>query len=336
MYIISPVYARVVVRELSRRGLPLSPLFRDTTLNKEILDIGGDISAEDYNTLLKNARDLSGDAELGLMIGKSSNIVSLGPVGAAMANAPTLREGLQILDAFTRLVTSYAEVSLRSTLRGLSLSLELTGIDGEIERFHVEAGFLLIQGYIEMIGGEPLTAANIRVSYDSPDYAGVYSEAFHSPVTFNAGSHSMELPKAGLDTPSPFFNAEVWLQAQFSLAQRLKDLTRTDHDTYTQHVQALLRSSEPPLPDLATVAEKMHMSERTLNRRLRGEDTSFRDIRSGELHSWSRRYLDNTDLSVEAIAALLGYQDAANFRRAFKTWESCSPAQFRDSLPTAG
>ena len=73
----------------------------------------------------------------------------------------------------------------------------------------------------------------------------------------------------------------------------------------------------------------MHVSERTLNRRLRGEGTSFRDIRSSELRSWARRYLKNTDLNVESIAAELGYQDAANFRRAFKTWENCSPAQFR-------
>ena len=96
--------------------------------------------------------------------------------------------------------------------------------------------FLLIQGHIEMIGGEPLTGANIRVGYDSPDYARAYLEVFHSPVTFNAGSHSMELPKAGLDTPSPFYNAEVWLQTQLFLAKRLKDLTRIDQDTYTPHV----------------------------------------------------------------------------------------------------
>jgi AraC-like DNA-binding protein len=56
---------------------------------------------------------------------------------------------------------------------------------------------------------------------------------------------------------------------------------------------------------------------------------SFRDIRSSELRGWARRYLKNTDLNVESIAAVLGYKDAANFRRAFRGWENCSPVQFR-------
>ena len=41
-------------------------------------------------------------------------------------------------------------------------------------------------------------------------------------------------------------------------------------------------------------------------------------------------YLASTGDSVESIAAALGYQDAANFRRAFRGWENCSPGEYRD------
>ena len=329
MYTITPVYARIVARELSRRGLSVPLLFRNTALTIERLDIGDNISSQDFVTLLKNGLALSGDPTLGLMIGQSAHIVALGPMGAVLANAPTLRDGLQIIAAFSRVITSYATISLTSTLQGLSLSMKLSGLDEEMERLHIEAGFLLLQGYIELIDGRPLTGAEICLGYDAADYAEFYSEMFHCPVTFNAGMHTIKLPKLELDAASPFYNADVWHQGQFFLAKRLTELTKIERETYTHHVQAFLRSSEPPLPELSTVADKMHVSERTLNRRLRGEGTSFRDIRSSELRSWARRYLKNTDLNVESIAAELGYQDAANFRRAFKTWENCSPTQFR-------
>jgi AraC-like DNA-binding protein len=71
------------------------------------------------------------------------------------------------------------------------------------------------------------------------------------------------------------------------------------------------------------------VSERTLNRRLRGEGSSFREIKSALLQNWARQYLAETGHTVEAIAALLGYQDTANFRRAFRLWEGCSPGEFR-------
>jgi AraC-like DNA-binding protein len=331
MYEISPIYARVVVRELSRRGLPSSPLFLGTTLDPEQLWVQGNISARDFNTLLLNARKLSADPELGLIIGRNSNIVTLGPLGAAIATAPSLREGLRALEAFSRVHTDYAAIELRSGLGGLGIYLSFSGIEGEIERFHVESAFLLLQSYIEMIGGYTLHDASIHFAYAAPEYAAAYNRVFHSPVSFESEVHSVRLPNNDLDCPSPFFQAELWTQAQLVLSERLSELTRNQQETYSRHIRALMRSSEPPLPDLASVARQLHISQRTLNRRLQQEQTTFRDIRTGELHSWARRYLAHTHLTVEAIGAVLGYQDAANFRRAFKAQQGCSPSNFRAS-----
>ncbi len=117
MHAISPVYARVVVRELVKQGHPEAPLFAGTALNRQQLDSGGNIPASDFALILENARRMSGNPQLGLLIGRNCNVVTLGAVGAAMATAPTLREGLQILAHFTRLHTSYANIKLTFSLR---------------------------------------------------------------------------------------------------------------------------------------------------------------------------------------------------------------------------
>jgi len=333
MHLISPVYARFVLRELLQRGISERALFVDTTLNRKDLETGGDISMNDFVRFLENARKTSGDEQLGLLIGKHATLATLGPVGAAMATAPTVREGLQAMESFSRLHTSYVHTELVSSLDVMSVEFRFEQNLGRVERFHAEAAIMLIQHYLEMLTGQPLADALYRFHFEEPAYAAEYSRYFHSPVSFGSTVTSVELPHHCLDLRSPYYNEEVWLQAQVLLARRLKELVDNSKDTYTSHVKAILHSHEPPLPDLRGVAQRLHLSHRTLSRRLQDEGTSFREIKAITLSAWAREYLSMTDSSVESIAAALGYQDAANFRRAFRSREGCAPGEFRRTRP---
>lgn len=329
MYSISPVYARFVLRELLRKGIGEQPFFAGTSLNRYQLETGGNIAMADFLTLLENARKLSGDEQLGLLIGRHTNVAVLGPIGAAAATAPSVREGLQVLENFARLHASYIKVELVSDLRGMSVRIHYLEDLGELERFHAEAAVMLVQHYVEMVTGRILDDAQYRMSFEAPAYAGNYGLWMHSPVSFGFGITSVELNHGWLDLRSPYFNAEIWDRAQSVLERRIAALGDETDKPYTQHLSALLRSYEPPLPDLAAVASRLHLSQRTLNRRLQREGSSFREIKAAVLGTWARQYLAQTDTSVEAIAIALGYQDVANFRRAFRAWEHCSPSEFR-------
>ena len=127
---------------------------------------------------------------------------------------------------------------------------------------------------------------------------------------------------------------ELWRDAQVALSERLKFLTDTEDMPYKEHISGLLRTSEPPLPDLGQIAFDLNVSQRTLNRRLQAENTSFRQLKSQALARWARQYLRETERSVEAIAEELGYTDAANFRRAFRKTEGCSPVEYRQRNAT--
>ena len=327
---ISPVYARFVLREILQRGIAPGDLLEGTSLTRDELETGGDIAMEDFLTVLENGRRLSGNEQLGLVIGRHSNIIALGPIGAAAAIAPSVREGLQVIGNYTRLHISYIRVQLSSSLQGLSVGFQYLQQDtGNVKRFHMETAMMLVQHYVETTTGQPLQRAAYRMSIAEPDYAGEYDKWLHSPVSFDWPRSSVELPADLLDLPSPYYNAQVWHQATLDLALRIKELEGKEQRPYTQYVDALMRSCEPPLPDLAAVAERLHMSERTLNRRLQSEGTGFRQIKGEVLGSWARRLLVETDQTVEAIAATLGYQDAANFRRAFRKAEGSSPGDFR-------
>ena len=325
---ISPVYARFVLREILRQGYSAAQLLQGTSLDRAKLERGGDIAMDDFLTILNNGRNLS-DEQLGLMIGQHANITVLGTIGAAAAIAPTIREGLQVLENYTRLHISYIRIELSSGLHGLSLYYRFLQDTGELERFHTETAVMLVQHYIETLTGQVLDDAEHRLAISTPAYHAEYAKWLHSPVSFDWPHTSVEIPARWLDLSSPYYNADMWHQATLTLAQKLRELEGKEEHPYTQYVGGLLRSSEPPLPDLSRIASGIHMSERTLNRRLQRENTSFRAIRGEVLGHWARQHLLETDQSVEAIAAALGYQDAANFRRAFRTREGCSPSAFR-------
>ena len=114
---ISPVYARLILRELQRREIDPAPLFAGTALSEQALLSGGDIPMEDFLRVLRCADQLMGDVQLGFMLGRQMNVLAMGPVGVAISAAPNLREGLQVLESFSRLHATYVDISARSTLR---------------------------------------------------------------------------------------------------------------------------------------------------------------------------------------------------------------------------
>ena len=326
---ISPVYARLILREVEGRGIDPAPLFADTALCRTELLQGGDIPMEDFLRILHASSHLLAGEQLGLMLGRKVHVFAMGSVGAAMALAPSLREGLQLLESYTQLHASYIDINARSTLRGLTVTILYEQETGGVERFHTETAVLLLQQYIETLVGEPVCDAQYHLAISRPDDSRIYTDALHGPVYFDADVNEVHIPHRWLDLPSPYYHTELWRQAQVGLAKSLKERSESEGAPYTQHIAALLRTSEPPLPDLGAVALDLHTSQRTLNRRLKAENASFRQLRSQALISRARQYLRDTDYTVETIAEELGYQDAANFRRAFRKSEGCAPIDYR-------
>ena len=94
-------------------------------------------------------------------------------------------------------------------------------------------------------------------------------------------------------------------------------------------VRELLHQLHDPGAGMKAVARALKMTERTLRRRLAQEGTSFSAIADEVKYSVATQHLQGSRASVDEIAELAGFSDAANFRRAFIRWTRMSPAQFR-------
>ena len=84
-----------------------------------------------------------------------------------------------------------------------------------------------------------------------------------------------------------------------------------------------------PNPSIDAVADALHMSSRTLQRRMEQEGSQFSEIVDGVRAAFARRAIRDGGLAIGEIAARLGFADVATFGRAFKRWTGHSPGVFR-------
>ena len=86
------------------------------------------------------------------------------------------------------------------------------------------------------------------------------------------------------------------------------------------------------VPDVSAVARELGLGDRTLQRRIDDDGTTFRKLLLEARQELAREYLNRPDIDVAEVAYLLGYEDSNSFYRAFRTWEGTTPSQLREEL----
>jgi AraC-like DNA-binding protein len=92
-------------------------------------------------------------------------------------------------------------------------------------------------------------------------------------------------------------------------------------------IQQKLTGQRPTIED---IADALHVSPRTMQRRLQEEGSSFQRVLEEARHQLARHYLNNSVLELNEAAYLLGYNDSNSFVRAFRSWEGIPPARWRE------
>jgi AraC-like DNA-binding protein len=77
------------------------------------------------------------------------------------------------------------------------------------------------------------------------------------------------------------------------------------------------------------IAKQLGMHERTLNRRLREEGSTFRQELREIRFSIAKHLLADTNMPLSKIAEVLDYSDETAFSRAFKRWSASTPTEWR-------
>jgi AraC-like DNA-binding protein len=112
--------------------------------------------------------------------------------------------------------------------------------------------------------------------------------------------------------------------ARMLLAQRpaADDLAARVRDA----IEAELRGGSP---ELESIARKLAMSGRTLQRRLKDEGILFNELLDAARFQAAKTYLAQRDVAGAEVAYLLGFAEASSFNHAFKRWSGQTPTDYR-------
>src|SRR5262249_50759852 len=110
------------------------------------------------------------------------------------------------------------------------------------------------------------------------------------------------------------------------LYRRDREMVRTVRDLLVRDLSAA--------PSLDEAARRLHVSARTLHRRLQSEGSSFRSIKDAVRRELALARLEKTRDSVAKIATDLGYAEPSAFFRAFEGWKGVAPTAYRKRFRT--
>jgi AraC-like DNA-binding protein len=162
------------------------------------------------------------------------------------------------------------------------------------------------------------------------------SRAFGAPVRFAAADNRLTFPVRELASPSRLANPLVTDQLTKLAAALAAQATpfASLPDRVAQTARALLAAGVRP--HRAVVARRLGISQRSLQRGLEGEGTTFRAVHESVLRELVEALLSNPALKLDAVAHSVGFGDLAAFSKAFRRWTGCTPARYRAQLAASG
>ncbi len=168
----------------------------------------------------------------------------------------------------------------------------------------------------------------VHVTHQKPADTSEYERLLRVPVKFGQDQNRLLFPSHVLSLPvrsaDPRLHA-VMRRYAGELAER-----RPPPEAFSERVRtAVTETLSGHESSAASVARKLHMSVRTLSRKLRDEDTTFMDIYDDVRRGLALNYLEQLDLSIAEIAFLLGFSQTPAFSRAFKRWTGTSAIEHR-------
>jgi AraC-like DNA-binding protein len=153
-------------------------------------------------------------------------------------------------------------------------------------------------------------------------------------LRFNAPANALLFARADVTLPLPTAHAEL---AEIHDRVACEHLQRLDPAQTCHRARAMiirhLQDGEPRRPKIATL---LGMSERTLQRRLAAEGTSFQRLLDDTRRELAQHYLDQRGVSLADTAYLLGFSEQSSFFRAVRRWFGRSPRHYRTRLITDG
>jgi AraC-like DNA-binding protein len=284
------------------------------------------VAMAEWRARLDAASGLLGDADLGLHFGQTIGPYRFGVLGYLLHHCDNVAQVLMRAWHFRELFFHLQHVEPRWQRDEVQVCWRL---DGTATHFHEEVFAVVATVQIaRVITGLPLAPLAVGLMNEAQGNQAELAAFLRCPVEYGQDAIWIRAPTSifALTTAQPDVALCELLERQ--AVAMLAALPEEDElvSDVRRHIVALLADGEPAQQ---RVAARMHLSSRTLHRRLAQRNRRFRDVLEQARRQLAESYLHDPDLTLPDIALLLGYTEQSTFTHAFRRWTGMAPLAWR-------
>ena len=276
--------------------------------------------------LIDHCVKVTGASHLGLLLGQQASVSHLGLAGFLAQTAPTTEEALKSVIDNLDLHEKGGIANLEPGPDYCTFSYSLVMHDVPAAEQIYDLAAVMIFRILQGVCGETWQAESVSLARRQPKNPTPYYKYFDTQIYFNSSHSAVTFSSRWMkETPrghNPLLYRHLSEEAQLLHESQNTDLVETLPNLLNRALLTGQFSSRE-------VASRLGIHERTLHRRLKDANTSFRQELDFARCSLSERLLANTNLPICDIAASLGYSDSSGFIRAFHRWNETSPSVWR-------
>lgn len=284
-----------------------------------------------YQRLLGHLLTASADPLFGLHSARFVQPGSWSVLGYITMNCATLGEAISRIVPYEKLVGDMGVSRIEAGPDQVRLIWDCRQQNADVRRHMVEdvlASWLL---YARWISDTQLSPDEVWFEHAQPAGSELaeYQGIFDCPIRFGQPCNALLIPSHYLQI--------ALRQADANLLRTLEEHALTlmagldqDEPLPVRVRNALRLLLKDGLPRKERVAEKFHMTERTLQRHLQQAGTSYQEILDNLRREMAEHYLLRSELSIQDISSYLGFSEARSFHRSFKLWTGITPGEYRE------
>jgi AraC-like DNA-binding protein len=324
-------YPLLLLEILKERGLPHDQASHDSGIADHVLaKPDARITLTQWTRLALQAIRLTGEQGLGIEYGLRLRPSAHGFLGYAAMTAPTLRQAITLAMKYFRMRLQSYQLHLAEEGDRAVLELAESHPIPLLRSFFLEC---LLVGLVQLPGafiGETPDEVELCFDWPEPAYFARYRERL-PPVRFSRPANQLRFPGRYLARRPLLADDSTHGQALVQVEREYASVPHEDADLVAR-ARAELVLTEAGYPQLDTLAARLHISSRTLRRKLNAQGTSYQALLDEARQRDARQLLESSALDIQAISARLGFLNPPSFTRAFKLWTGNTPSGFREAL----
>ena len=318
-----------LVEAISAAGADADEILRAVGLKRSALaNADGFIPSAAFALALEEAARATGDEFFGLHFGERFDPKDLGALTYVVVNSPTVSAACHNIERYLHIHNNGANVAF--TVEGGRGYLRYSVARGSAQpkRQQNEYSMALIVKTFRLVAGSHWRPSEIQFAHHEPADTADHRRVFDCPVTFGAAANALVVEHDFVERLIPAADEKLYRVLKQHAERILNEVPRENDfpGAVRQAIAELIAQGEPKRE---RVAEKLGMSARTLERRLKEHGVAYRDLVNGMRRQFALDYLRDRERTVTEVAFLLGYSEVSPFNRAFKRWTGSTPMEYR-------